>query len=148
MAQGLAGAELLEEDVTRALSAFNAMAPVEGMVKERPVPDLAVAERPDWTTLGAEDVSLSGPAIHAGSTSVEVRTGLWRILRPVIDYGRCNRCSWVCGSLCPDSAISVADDGRPVIDYDHCKGCMICVAVCPPHAIDTIPEARAKEHET
>jgi pyruvate ferredoxin oxidoreductase gamma subunit len=29
---------------------------------------------------------------------------------------------------------------------DHCKGCLVCVAQCPPHAIDTVPEAdlRAK----
>jgi pyruvate ferredoxin oxidoreductase gamma subunit len=36
---------------------------------------------------------------------------------------------------------------RPVIDYDHCKGCMICVAVCPPHAIATVPERRAAAAE-
>jgi pyruvate ferredoxin oxidoreductase gamma subunit len=36
---------------------------------------------------------------------------------------------------------------RPVIDYDHCKGCMICVAKCPPHAIETIPEYQAQATE-
>jgi pyruvate ferredoxin oxidoreductase gamma subunit len=49
----------------------------------------------------------------------------------------------VCSSFCPDNAISVAEDGRPVIDLDHCKGCMICVAQCPPHAIEAIPETEA-----
>jgi pyruvate ferredoxin oxidoreductase gamma subunit len=49
----------------------------------------------------------------------------------------------VCGSFCPDSAISVAEDGRPVIDLDHCKGCMICVAQCPPHAIEATSEIDA-----
>jgi pyruvate ferredoxin oxidoreductase gamma subunit len=57
----------------------------------------------------------------------------------VIDYDRCSRCWWVCSSLCPDGAIRV-DEGRPAIDYDHCKGCMVCVAVCPPHAIEARPE--------
>jgi pyruvate ferredoxin oxidoreductase gamma subunit len=74
---------------------------------------------------------------------VQVRTGLWRTMRPVIDYDLCNRCSWVCSTFCPDSAISVDEDRTPRIDYDHCKGCMICVAVCPPHAIRAVPERLA-----
>jgi pyruvate ferredoxin oxidoreductase gamma subunit len=65
---------------------------------------------------------------------------VWRTLRPVIDYERCNRCSWVCATLCPDSAIAVDPNHTPRIDYDHCKGCMICVTVCPPHAIGAVPE--------
>ena len=68
-------------------------------------------------------------------------------MRPVIDHDRCNRCSWVCGSFCPDSAISVGADGYPQIDLEHCKGCMICVAQCPAHAIEAIPEAAAREAE-
>jgi len=78
---------------------------------------------------------------------VQVRTGLWRTMRPVIDYERCRRCNWVCSSCCPDNAISVAEDGRPVIDLDHCKGCMICVAQCPPHAIEAVPEVEAAAAE-
>jgi len=46
----------------------------------------------------------------------------------------------VCSEFCPDSAIKVGADGRPEIDYDHCKGCMVCVAQCPPHAIAAVPE--------
>ena len=83
------------------------------------------------------------PAIHAPATSVQVKTGLWRTLRPVIDYERCNRCWWVCSSFCPDGAIDVVQ-GRPEIDYDHCKGCMVCVAQCPPHAIEAVPEKAAQ----
>jgi pyruvate ferredoxin oxidoreductase gamma subunit len=30
-----------------------------------------------------------------------------------------------------------------VIDYDHCKGCLVCAAVCPPHAIRVEPERAA-----
>jgi pyruvate ferredoxin oxidoreductase gamma subunit len=95
----------------------------------------------------AEDVDLAAPSIHAAATSVEVKTGLWRTLRPVIDYDRCNRCWWVCSTFCPDGAITVDKHGRPAIDYDHCKGCMICVAKCPPHAIETIPEHVAQAVE-
>jgi Pyruvate/2-oxoacid:ferredoxin oxidoreductase delta subunit len=29
----------------------------------------------------------------------------------------------------------------PRIDLDHCKGCLVCVAVCPPHAIRAVPVA-------
>ena len=55
-------------------------------------------------------------------------------------------CWWVCSTFCPDSAIAVSE-GKPVIDYDHCKGCMICVAQCPPHAIAAVPEAGAMPKE-
>jgi pyruvate ferredoxin oxidoreductase gamma subunit len=87
-----------------------------------------------------EEARISAPTIHAALTSEAVPTGLWRTLRPVIDYARCNRCWWVCSAFCPDGAIRV-EDGTPRIDYDHCKGCLVCVAQCPPHAIDTVPEA-------
>ena len=96
--------------------------------------------RPDWVGMTVEDVDRAAPSIHASATSVEVKTGLWRTLRPVIDYERCSRCWWVCSTFCPDSAIAVDSDGRPDIDYDHSKGCLICVAKCPPHAIEAIPE--------
>jgi pyruvate ferredoxin oxidoreductase gamma subunit len=61
-------------------------------------------------------------------------------MRPVIDHDRCHRCTWVCSTFCPDAAIGVDDQGRPAIDYDHCKGCLVCVAVCPHHAILAVPE--------
>ena len=82
------------------------------------------------------------------ANSVQVRTGLWRTMRPVIDLARCNRCTWVCGSFCPDSAIAVDEEGYPRIDYDHCKGCLICVAVCPPHASRAVPEHEAQAEES
>jgi len=126
-----------------ALAAFDRMADEEGIVKEGALASARDYAKPDWIEMPVDDVSLSGPAVHGGATSVQVRTGLWRTMRPVIDYGRCRRCNWVCGSFCPDNAISVAEDGRPIIDLDHCKGCMICVAQCPPHAIEAIPETEA-----
>jgi pyruvate ferredoxin oxidoreductase gamma subunit len=89
---------------------------------------------PDWVEIPFEDAGISAPVIHGGLTSLESKTGLWRTLRPVLDYDHCKGCWWICGSLCPDGAIRV-EEGRPVIDYDHCKGCMVCVAVCPTHAI-------------
>jgi pyruvate ferredoxin oxidoreductase gamma subunit len=37
----------------------------------------------------------------------------------------------------------VDEAGAPRIDLDHCKGCMICAAVCPPHAIEAVSEREA-----
>jgi pyruvate ferredoxin oxidoreductase gamma subunit len=134
---------VVERTAQAALTAFDRMAPDEGIVQEGALASARDYARPDWIEMPVDDVSLSGPAVHGGATSVQVRTGLWRTMRPVIDYERCLRCNWVCGSFCPDNAISVAEDGRPLIDLDHCKGCMICVAQCPPHAIEAIPEVEA-----
>jgi pyruvate ferredoxin oxidoreductase gamma subunit len=36
---------------------------------------------------------------------------------------------------------------RPSVDYDHCKGCLVCVAVCPAHAIRAEPEHEAQARE-
>jgi len=139
--------EVVEANLRTALEAFDAMAAHEGIVTEGEEVGAQSYATPQWVESLFEEARISAPAIHAGLTSVEVRTGLWRTLRPVIDYDRCNRCWWVCSTFCPDSAINVNEDGRPEIDLDHCKGCMICVAKCPPHAIETIPEHEAREQE-
>lgn len=134
------GEAMLRHNLEQALAAFDRMEAHAGSVSEGVAFSLAEARPPDWIDLPLDASDAAAAAIHAGTTSVEVRTGLWRVLRPVIDYDRCNRCWWVCSEFCPDSAITVAADGRPEIDYDHCKGCMICVAQCPPHAITAVPE--------
>ena len=145
------GAEVVKKNQQKAEQAFAAMAEHAGMVTESGKISAQDYLKPDWVSFPFEQASISAPVIHAGLTSVEVKTGLWRTLRPVIDYERCNKCWWVCSSFCPDSAIKVSEDGKPEIDYDHCKGCMICVAQCPPHAIAAIPEQlsdkRAQEEE-
>ena len=97
---------------------------------------------PEWIELPFENAQISAPAIHTGLTSVQVKTGLWRTMRPIIDYELCNNCWWICSTLCPDAAIAV-NDNRPEIDYDHCKGCLVCLAQCPPHAIRSVPESQA-----
>lgn len=128
------------DNVKQALTAFDQMAPHAASVREGTLPDARNFRPPDWINLPFEDADMAAPVIHAPATSVEVRTGLWRSHRPVIASERCHRCWWVCSSFCPDSAITVGADGYPVIDYDHCKGCMICVAQCPSHAIEAVPE--------
>ena len=137
---GALGAERVEQNRAPALSAFDALAPHAGFARESGSVSASGYAAPEWIGLACEDVAVAAPDIRALATSAASQTGLWRALRPVIDFSLCRRCSWICGTYCPDSAIRVAADGRPDIDYDHCKGCMVCVAVCPPHAIGTVPE--------
>lgn len=139
------GEDIIQRNLEQALAAFDRMADHAGCVSEGVAFSVADAKVPEWIDLPLDEADAAAAAIHAGATSVEVRTGLWRVLRPVIDYERCNRCWWVCSEFCPDSAIKVTADGRPEIDYDHCKGCMICVAQCPPHAIAAVPERQFSE---
>lgn len=137
------GAEALARNLELALAAYDAMSANAGAVREGRPADAADYRRPDWVELPLDSADAAAPAIHAATTSVEVRTGLWRILRPVPDAAHCSHCWWVCAQSCPDGAISVSPDGLPVIDYDHCKGCLICVAQCPAHAILAVPERDA-----
>ncbi len=141
------GEELLARNLAGALASYDALEPHAGCVREGPEPSPASAGRPDWIDLPFEEAHISAPDIHGAATSVQVRTGLWRTMRPVVDLEHCNRCHWICSSFCPDGAISVAPDETPRIDYEHCKGCLVCVAVGPPHAIRAVPEARAREEE-
>jgi pyruvate ferredoxin oxidoreductase gamma subunit len=145
------GRGVVDTNLERALAAWDAMAPHAGCVGEAAEPSLVEAGPPpgaaDWIELPFEPSPTSAPDVHGAATSVQVHTGLWRTLRPVIDLDHCHRCHWVCSTLCPDGAIPVAPDGTPSIDYDHCKGCLVCVAVCPRHAIRVVPEAAAREEE-
>ena len=127
----------------RALRAWDAMEPHAGCVKEGPRAEVDADHRAHWVDLPLDSTEISAPSIHGSATSVQVRTGLWRTMRPVIDYEHCTHCSWICSTFCPDGAISIEADRTPVIDYDHCKGCMICAAVCPPHAIRAVAESEA-----
>ena len=125
----------------RAFAAWDELAALSGCVAEEPEPIGMPARPPDWVDVPLDPADVAAPDIRVPLTSVQVRTGLWRSLRPVIDDSLCRRCSWVCSSFCPDGAISIDPDGRPRIDYEHCKGCLVCAAVCPPHAIRVEREA-------
>ena len=138
---------VIDKNLEKALAAFDHMAAYKDVnVAEGKSLQALDYDSPQWVDLPFEQARISAPTIHAGLTSVEVKTGLWRTLRPVIDYDLCKRCWWVCSSFCPDGAINVVE-GKPEIDYDHCKGCMVCLAQCPPHAISAIPESQAQERE-
>jgi pyruvate ferredoxin oxidoreductase gamma subunit len=138
------GEPVMEKNLGKALEAYDLIVDYAGVVREAEEILADGYEKPEWVELPFENARISAPAIHGGATSVEVKTGLWRTMRPVIDYGQCNRCWWVCSTFCPDSAIRVDKEGSPQIDYEHCKGCMICVAQCPAHAIQAIPEHGAE----
>jgi len=141
------GEEIVARNLDAAGASFDSMALHAGAVTEATEKAANALAQPDWITLPFESAAASAPDVFGAATSVEVRTGLWRTMRPVIRHDRCGKCVWVCSTFCPDSAISADADGRPQIDYDHCKGCLVCVAVCPPHAIEAIPEHAAQAAE-
>lgn len=142
-----AGAEVIERNILLGSEAFNQMQTHQGYVEEGCAINAESYVDPGWTVLPFENAKISAPAIHGVNTSEQSQTGLWRTLRPIIDYDKCNRCWWVCSTLCPDGAMSVEDSGFPKIDLDHCKGCMVCVSVCPPHIIAVLPESEFAESD-
>ena len=145
---GHLGDAILQQNIEVALLAYDAMSQHAGSVRQSGLPSATDYSPPQWIDMPFEDAQISTPAIHAANTSIMVRTGLWRTMRPIVNYDKCSGCWWVCSTYCPDGAINVREDGKPDIDYDHCKGCLVCVAQCPPHAIESIPEYLAREQET
>ena len=140
------GDAVIDKNLARALDAYDRMQQFAGCVSTVAPVNATHYSKPAWIDLPFEGARISAPDIHASANSTEVRTGLWRTLRPVIDYDRCNKCWWVCSTFCPDGAIKV-NERTPEIDYDHCKGCMVCVAQCPPHAIEAVPEQLAQQQD-
>ncbi|MHB8067659.1 MAG: 2-oxoacid:acceptor oxidoreductase family protein [Desulfobaccales bacterium] len=137
------GEAVVARDLEVALEAYDLLAEHEGCVTEIPETPADTYEKPRWIDLPFDAANLAAPDIFAPASSVQVPTGLWRIVRPVIDYEHCRRCAWICSTLCPDSTISVNTAGFPQIDYEHCKGCLICMTSCPAHAIRAVPEEEA-----
>jgi pyruvate ferredoxin oxidoreductase gamma subunit len=137
------GAGTLERNRAAACAAWDALSDHAGCVVEGGGLAASTSKPPEWIELPLDPADVAAAAIHAAANSVQVRTGLWRTLRPVPEPERCKRCWWVCSAFCPDSAINVTAAGLPEIDYEHCKGCLICVAQCPSHAIHTVPESEA-----
>ena len=139
------GSEIVTRNQQLAATSYNQLKPYQGSVREGTQADAHNYIKPQWIELPLEIASVATPSIHAKLTSHMAKTGVWRSLRPVIDYSLCKRCWWVCSEFCPDGAIQVDSQAYPHIDLDHCKGCMICMAQCPPHAIRAISEAHIKE---
>jgi pyruvate ferredoxin oxidoreductase gamma subunit len=137
------GAGAVADSADAALAAYDHCAPFAGCVAEGAAPRADALAAPEWIDLPLDPPGTAAPDVFAAATSVAVRTGLWRTMRPVLDADRCHHCTWVCTTACPDGAIARDPSGVPAIDYDHCKGCLVCVAVCPPHALRAVPERDA-----
>lgn len=137
---GPLGRTAVDRSLEAAVCGFEAMAEHEGSIQPVDENERRAVATPDWVEVPFDDASVSAPAIHAGLTSRLSPTGLWRTARPVVRQSDCHRCAWICSTLCPDNAITVDAAGYPVIDLEHCKGCMICVAQCPFHVIEAVPE--------
>ncbi len=140
------GNEIVRENQRRSSSAFDKMLEHAGIVKEGTARSAENFSPPDWIDIPLEGADISAPAIHGSHTSELMKTGSWRLIRPVIDRKKCKGCWWICSIFCPDSAIMV-EDGQPHIDYDHCKGCMICMVHCSAHAISLVKEHEAEKEE-
>jgi len=141
------GPGAVADNLSHAEAAWQWAAPHEALVSERPAMPAEGYERPQWIDLHAEDTARAAPVIRGVATSVEVRTGLWRVFRPVISHDHCVKCG-LCMAYCPDGAITPNAQGFREVDLEHCKGCMICVAQCPVHTIAAVSEADAREKET
>lgn len=74
-----------------------------------------------------------------------MKTGSWRIDRPVVDMAACISCG-TCERYCPTNVITVAKKPSASVkfDYDYCKGCGICAEVCPKKCIRMVPEEGGK----
>jgi 2-oxoacid:acceptor oxidoreductase delta subunit (pyruvate/2-ketoisovalerate family) len=86
-------------------------------------------------TKSYEDVTLT-PISDTPSTMN--LTGLWRVVRPIVDKQMCKKCT-ICWKFCPDAAITLVD-GEPIVDLRYCKGCGICAFECPSKCIIMVKE--------
>lgn len=86
-----------------------------------------------------QDVPIATIAWGAGALDVE--TGLWRSMRPVLDQNKCISCL-KCWLQCPDSSVQTDEKGHVSgINMFYCKGCGVCAQVCPVNAISMHQEA-------
>jgi len=120
-------ADLVAKNVEFATRVYNDVAPLKLVTVELPTTENLVPLAVIVSEDGIEKVTNTG-------NSYLRHTGNWRTFRPTIDYSKCTNCM-ICYAYCPESAMSVGEDGRVRIDYDNCKGCMICMTECPLRAV-------------
>ncbi len=83
--------------------------------------------------------TLPGGIINRPGSTIDYKTGTWRVKRPVVNLDKCIGCL-ICWIYCPEPAIIKRDDGKIDFDYDYCKGCGICSLECPTKAIRIVEE--------
>jgi 2-oxoacid:acceptor oxidoreductase delta subunit (pyruvate/2-ketoisovalerate family) len=120
-------AEMVSKNIRFAEVIYREVAPLKLRTEELPTTVELVPLAVVVSDSGIEMVTDTG-------NSYARHTGNWRTFRPTIDYGKCTNCM-ICYAYCPESAMSVGEDGRVKIDYDNCKGCMICMTECPLRAV-------------
>jgi pyruvate ferredoxin oxidoreductase gamma subunit len=128
--------ELVKKNIELARSVYEELQPVELHTEEIESSDKLVPLSLVVASGGDEDIVWTG---NAGLR----HTGDWRTFRPEINYSKCTDCL-ICYAYCPESAMSVGEDGKVRIDYENCKGCMICMVECPLKAIDQVIEVTQK----
>ena len=84
-------------------------------------------------------------AIKAGSlvdpcSTLITKTGAWRTFVPVVDHGKCIKCS-LCEIYCPEGCVH-QEEGLFVPDLAYCKGCSVCANECPRMAIKMVLEEK------
>ena len=121
------GADMVAKNVEFAAAIYRELTPLKLMTEELATTEELVPLALVVSDGGIEKVTNTG-------NSYSRHTGNWRTFRPTIDYARCTNCM-ICYAYCPESAMSVGEDGRVKIDYDNCKGCMICMTECPLKAV-------------
>lgn len=124
--------DMVKKNIEFAMAVYGILAPLDLRTEELEATEELVPLAVVVSGEGFEDVTKTG---NSGAR----HTGNWRTYRPVIDYGKCTDCL-ICYAYCPESAMSVSQDGRVKIDYDNCKGCMICLTECPLRAISQTRE--------
>lgn len=77
---------------------------------------------------------IRGCAVHNADTfSLALKTGSWRIFKPIVLQEKCNYCK-LCYYFCPEGCVEWSREAV-TIDYEYCKGCGICHHECPSGAI-------------
>ncbi len=119
--------DMVKRNIEFAMAIYGELSPLNLQTEELPAKEELVPLAVIVSGHGTEEVTRTG-------NSMVRHTGNWRTFRPAIDYNKCTDCM-ICYAYCPESAMSVGQDGRVKIDYDNCKGCMICQTECPLRAI-------------
>ena len=71
-------------------------------------------------------------------TGLILKTGEWRVYRPVAKVEKCCECGW-CHLLCPVGCVTHRGT-HFAANVDYCKGCGICAKECPVDAIMMVRE--------